>query len=61
MNEIPGVGSVGESVYDGKPCIWVYVTAPEAAAKLPKTFHGFAVNIQGGDIIQAQPKLPKQD
>jgi hypothetical protein len=61
MDEIPGVESVAESESDGKPCIWVYVTSPEAAARLPKTFQGYIVRVQAGDVIQAQPtKLPQR-
>ena len=40
MDEVQGVEAVGECELKGKKCISVYISLPEAAAKLPSKFEG---------------------
>lgn len=54
MDEVQGVQAVGECELEGKRCISVYVTFPEAAARLPSEFEGYKVIIEHGDPIHAQ-------
>lgn len=54
MDEVQGVQAVGECEFEGNKCISVYITVPEAAAKLPAQFKGYKVVIEQGDPIQAQ-------
>jgi hypothetical protein len=54
MDEVQGVEAVGECETEGEKCISVYVTLPEAAAKLPSEFEGYKVVIEQGGPIQAQ-------
>ena len=54
MDEVRGVQAVGECEFEGKKCISVYVTLPEAAAALPSEFEGYKVIIEQGGPFQAQ-------
>lgn len=54
MDEVQGVEAVGEGERDGKKCISVYVSLPEAAAKLPSEFQGYKVVIEQTGPFQAQ-------
>ena len=54
MDEVQGVQAVGEGEFEGKKCIAVHITLPEAAAKLPAEFDGYKVVIEQGDPIHAQ-------
>lgn len=54
VEEIKGVQAVGECETDGEKCIFVYVTSPDAADKIPSEYHGYKVVIQQGDPIQLQ-------
>lgn len=56
MDEVQGVQAVGECEFEGKKCISVYITLPEAAAKLPAEFEGYKVVIEQGDPIHAQER-----
>lgn len=51
---IDGVAVISDCVRDDEPCLYVYVTSPEAARHLPPEFQGFRLVIEGGDPIQAQ-------
>jgi hypothetical protein len=60
LDSVPGVAAVGETECDGRPCIYVYVTSPEAAAQIPAELQGHRVVIQSGEPIQAQePPRPR--
>lgn len=54
MDEIPGVQAVAECESAGEKCIYVYVTVPDAAARLPAEFKGYRVIVEQGDPMQAQ-------
>ena len=54
MDEVQGVEAVGECELEGKKCISVYISVPEAAAKLPSKFEGYRVVIEQGGPFQAQ-------
>jgi hypothetical protein len=54
MDEVRGVEAVGECESEGKKCISVYISLPEAAAKLPSEFEGYKVVIEHTDPFQAQ-------
>lgn len=54
MDEVQGVEAVGECEFEGEPCISVYISLPEAAARLPSEFQGFKVVIEHGGPFQAQ-------
>lgn len=54
MDEVPGVQAVGECEFEGKKCIAVHLTDPEAAARLPSEFQGYKVIIEQGGPFQAQ-------
>jgi hypothetical protein len=54
MDEVHGVAGVGEGEFEGKKCISVHITLPEAAAKLPAEFEGYKVVIRQGGPFQAQ-------
>lgn len=56
---IDGVAVISDCVRDEVPCLYVYVTSPEAAAHLPAEFQGFRLVIEGGDPIQAQDATEK--
>lgn len=57
---IDGVAIVSDCVRDQAPCLYVYVTSPEAAQHLPETFEGFEVIVEQGDPVQAQPGGPAE-
>lgn len=54
MDEVQGVEAVGECETEGEKCIYVYITLPEAAAKLPSEFEGYKVVVEQGGPLQAQ-------
>lgn len=56
MDEVQGVQAVGECEFEGEKCISVYITLPEAAAKLPSQFEGYKVMIEEGDPFHAQER-----
>lgn len=43
MDEIEGVEGVADGMSGKEACILVFLSLPEAANKIPKTFHGFKV------------------
>jgi len=51
---IDGVAVISDCVRDDQPCLFVYVTSPEAARHLPAEFQGFRLVVEAGDPIQAQ-------
>jgi hypothetical protein len=54
VQEVDGVEAVGETTQDGQKCIYVYITQPEAASKIPSEFYNYRVVVQQGPPIQAQ-------
>lgn len=56
QQRIEGVAAISDCVRNDQPCLYVYVTSPDAAAKLPKVFQGFDVIVDQGDPIHALEK-----
>ena len=54
VQEIDGVQAVGECESEGKKCIYVYVTLPDAMSEIPSEYRGYNVIIEQGDPIHAQ-------
>lgn len=52
--DMEGVEAVGQGQRDGQDCIEVKVSQPEAAQRIPGTFHGYPVFVETTGPIQAQ-------
>jgi|GEM_PF-2666366 len=46
LDEIPGVSGVGESEFDGEPCILVLVHDEDSARRVPRTVAGVRVVVE---------------
>jgi hypothetical protein len=53
QQRIDGVAVISDCVRDDEPCLYVYVTSPDAADRLPAEFRGFKLHIEGGDPVRA--------
>ena len=49
-----GVAMISDCVREREPCLYVYVTTPEAAEHLPAEFEGFKLVVETGDPIHIQ-------
>ena len=58
INEIDGVESVAEGLYDGKPCITVFVSSAVPRNTLPDTLGEWKIVVQGANVGSAtrEPK-----
>lgn len=52
--DLPGVESVGQGEEDGKPCIRVLVSRPDAEQQIPKTFREYPVIVERSSPIGIQ-------
>ena len=46
LDEIEGVEGIAQGLSEGADCITVFVSLPEAAEKIPSSFHGHPVIIE---------------
>jgi hypothetical protein len=51
---IDGVAVISDCVREREPCLYVYVTSPEAARHLPAEFEGFKLVVESGDPVHIQ-------
>lgn len=54
QQRIEGVAMISDCVREHEPCLYVYVTSPEAAENLPAEFEGFKLVVESGDPIHIQ-------
>ena len=60
QQQIEGVAAISDCVRNDAPCLYVYVTSPEAASKLPTVFRGLDVVVEQGDPIHALENPPQR-
>lgn len=58
MMSMPGVVGTGQGLFEGKPCIKVFVIkkTPDLEEKIPKTLEGYPVVIEETGKVKALPK-----
>lgn len=54
LDETEGVVGVAQGKVGEDDCITVFLSIPEAAEKIPKSFHGYQVCIEFTDSFHAQ-------